>query len=76
MAVDAAGNIYFGSLRSIFKVDRSGSLARIAGTGRAGLTGDGGSATAAQLNSPVGIAVDPTGAVFYTERDANVIRRI
>jgi uncharacterized protein (TIGR03437 family) len=76
VAVDAAGNIYFGSLHAIFKVDRSGSLTRIAGTGHAGLTGDGGPATTAQLNYPVGIAVDATGAIFYTERDSNFIRRI
>ena len=42
VAVDAAGNTYFGSLHSIFKVDTSGSLVRIAGTGRAGISGDGG----------------------------------
>src|SRR3954453_10354577 len=61
VAVDSAGNIYFGSLHSLFKVDRNGSLVRIAGTGRAGVNGDGGPAMAAHLNSPVGIAVDPSG---------------
>ena len=76
VAVDSAGNVYFGSLHSLFKIDRRGSLLRIAGTGRAGLTGDGGPAMAAQLNSPVGIAVDSAGAVYYTERDANLIRRV
>ncbi len=76
VAVDSAGNTYFGSLHSIFKLDRAGSLLRIAGTGHAGLTGDGGPATAAQLNYPVGIAVDAAGNVFYTERDANAIRKI
>jgi hypothetical protein len=42
VAVDSAGNAYFGSLHSIFRVDRSGTLTRIAGTGRAGNSGDGG----------------------------------
>src|SRR3954453_17061158 len=76
VAVDPAGNVYFGSLHSLFKIDRRGSLVRIAGTGRAGLTGDGGPATAAQLNYPVGIAVDSAGNIFYTERDANLIRKV
>ena len=76
VAVDSAGNAYFGSLHSLFKVDRRGSLVRIAGTGRAGLTGDGGPGMAAQLNYPVGIAVDSAGAVFYTERDVNLIRKV
>src|SRR3954452_7362061 len=76
VAVDSAGNVYFGSLHSLFKIDRRGSLVRIAGTGRAGLSGDGGPAMAAQLNYPVGIAVDAAGNVYYTERNANSIRRV
>lgn len=76
VAVDAAGNAYFASLHSIFRVDRSGTLVRIAGTGRSGLTGDGGAALAAQLRDPVGIAVDATGNVYFTERAAGQIRRV
>src|ERR1051325_2002936 len=76
VAVDAAGSIYFGSLHSIFKVDRTGTLTRIAGTGRAGLNGDGVPSTVAQLNYPVGVAVDATGNVYYAERDGSQIRKI
>src|SRR6516165_8350019 len=54
VAVDSAGNAYFGSLHSIFRVDRSGTLTRIAGTARAGNSGDGGLATNAQLLYPDG----------------------
>src|SRR4051794_37145674 len=52
VAVDSAGNIYFGSIQSIFKVDRGGMLTRIAGTGRYGNSGDGGAAINAQLQFP------------------------
>jgi trimeric autotransporter adhesin len=75
-AVDSAGNVYFAGLHAIFKIDRSGTLQRIAGTGHAGLTGDGGSAMAAQVSDPVGITVDAAGNVYYTERTAGLIRRI
>src|SRR5262245_34454875 len=76
VAVDAAGNVYFASVYSIFKVDGSGTLTRVAGTGRRGLSGDGGPALNAQLTSPVGIAVDAAANIYFTERDANIIRKI
>ena len=76
VAVDTAGNFYFAGLHSVFKVDASGTLTRIAGNGRAGDTGDGGPATAAQLMYPDGIAVDGAGNVFVADLEANVVRRI
>jgi uncharacterized protein (TIGR03437 family) len=76
LAADAAGNVYFGSLHSVFKVDPTGTLTRIAGNGRAGTGGDGGSALAAQFLFPLGITVDAAGNVYIADRDANVVRRI
>lgn len=76
VATDGAGNIYFGGLHSVFKVDSSGTLVRIAGNGQLGYTGDGGAATAAQLNYPAGIAVDSAGNIYVADRGANVVRAI
>src|SRR5215831_14157628 len=76
VAVDNAGNIYFGSLHSIFKVDRGGTLMRIAGNGRAGNSGDGGPALSAQLTTPMGIAFDSAGNMYVVDRDAAVVRKI
>ena len=76
LATDAAGNVYFGSLHSVFKVDAGGTLTRVAGTARAGNTGDGGTAVTAQLNFPMGIAVDAAGNLFVADRDASVVRKI
>jgi len=76
VAVDAAGNVYFGSLHSIFRVDKTGTLTRIAGTGRAGNSGDGGGPLAAQFNFPDGIAVDSAGNLYVADRSAHVIRKI
>ena len=76
VAVDAAGNFYFGSLHSVFRVDSSGTLTRVAGNGRAGVSGDGGPAVNAQLQYPDGIAIDSAGDIFVADRVANVIREI
>src|SRR5438034_11638372 len=76
VAVDAAGNVYFGSLHSIFKVDTAGNLTRFAGNGRAGSSGDGGPALEAQFLNPMGIAFDSAGAMYVVDRDANVVRKI
>ena len=76
LATDAAGNVYFSSLHSVFKVDAGGTLTRVAGNARAGNSGDSGAAVAAQLNSPMGIAVDAAGNLFVADRDASVVRRI
>jgi uncharacterized protein (TIGR03437 family) len=76
VAVDAAGNLYFGSMHSVFKVDLSGNLTRIAGNGQSGYSGDGGVATAAQLEYPAGIAVDAAGNVYVADMTAQVVRVI
>ena len=51
-------------------------LTRIAGTGRYGSSGDGGAALNAQLQYPVGLAVDAAGNIFFADRDADVIRKV
>ena len=76
VAVDLAGNVYFGSLHSVFRIDSSGTLTRVAGNGRAGVSGDGGPALNAQLQYPDGIAIDTLGNIYVADRTANLIRRI
>ena len=48
----------------------------IAGTGQPGHGGDGGRAVEAQLDLPVGVAVDDTGNVFISELYSQRIRRV
>ena len=76
IAADSAGNVYFGSLHSVFKIDSAGTLTRVVGNGRPGYSGDGGSAINAQLMFPMGIAFDAAGAMYVADRDADVVRRI
>src|SRR5436309_4140069 len=76
VAVDGAGNVYFASLHSVFKVDAGGVLTRVAGHGQPGYSGDGGPATDAQLSFPIGLAVDGSGNLFVADRDVSVVRTI
>ncbi|RXH54790.1 choice-of-anchor D domain-containing protein [Granulicella sibirica] len=53
-----------------------GSLKTIAGNGIAGDAGDGGPATAAELNQPNGIAFDSKGNLYIADDVANVVRKV
>jgi hypothetical protein len=79
VAADAAGNVYFTSTQycvCIFKLDRNGAVTRIAGNSEAGYSGDGGPSASAQLNRPMGMAVDGAGNLFFADRFNHRIRRI
>ncbi len=74
LAADASGNVYFTDGTRVRKVLSSGFISTIAGNGVAGYSGDGGLATAAQLNGPAGVAVDATGTVYVADSGNNAIR--
>ncbi len=59
---DAAGNLYIAETGNhvISKVDTLGHITTIAGTATQGFSGDNGPATAAQLDSPQGLALSST----------------
>jgi hypothetical protein len=69
VALDAIGNIYVVDWNHyvVRKVNTSGIISTIAGTGYNGSTGDGGSAIAAKLNQPSSIATDAVGNIYITE---------
>ena len=76
VAVDPSGNVYFGSLSSVFEVDRTGTLIRLAGTGRRGYSGDGGPALSAQLGLPNSIVADGAGNLYVADPPAHAVRKI
>jgi sugar lactone lactonase YvrE len=70
MAIDSAGNLYFAdqSNNRIRKIDvNTNNISTVAGTGSAGSSGDGGLATAAQINGPRGVAFDQWGNLYIAE---------
>ncbi|HLK65772.1 MAG TPA: BACON domain-containing carbohydrate-binding protein [Bryobacteraceae bacterium] len=77
VVVDGAGNLYFADAGNnrIRKVS-GGTIVTVAGTGVAGYSGDGGPATSATLNAPVGIAFDSTGTLYIADYGNNVVRTV
>ncbi len=66
VTTDAAGNVYIVETNGyrIRKVNTSGIISTVAGNGHNGYTGDGGQATAAEIDEPLGVAVDASGNVY------------
>lgn len=77
VAVDGSGAIYIADWQNnrIRKVS-SGQMFLFAGNGLAGYKGDNGSAQAAQLNAPFGVAADHNGNVYISDTNNQRIRRV
>lgn len=52
------------------------TITTFAGTGTLGYSGDGGPATAAQINDPYGVVRGPDGAIWFCEHNGHRIRRV
>ena len=78
VAVDRNGNIYISDQvnNRIRRVSTSGIITTVAGNGTAGFSGDGGMASAAQLNSPYGLAIDQFGDLFIADWENGRIRMV
>jgi sugar lactone lactonase YvrE len=60
----------------IRKIDLSGIITTVAGTGRPGFSGDGGSAVDAQINSPNDLVFDASGNLYFADESNNRVRKI
>ncbi|UAY53234.1 NHL repeat-containing protein [Ferruginibacter albus] len=78
LCIDGIGNIYFSDQQNsvIRRIDANGIITTIAGNGTKGFSGDGGLATEAQLNDPLGIAIDSIGDLYIAEGYNQRIRKI
>jgi sugar lactone lactonase YvrE/uncharacterized protein YjdB len=68
LAVDAAGNLYVsdaGNYR-IRRISASGIITTVAGIGTPGNSGDGGSASLAQIQNSYGLALDASGNIYFS----------
>jgi len=75
LAFDAAGALYIGDSDNnrVRKVD-AGVITTVAGTGTAGVRGDGRQATAAELDFPFGLAFDGAGDLYIADSGNSRVR--
>jgi streptogramin lyase len=78
LVMGPSGNVYIADDGGNQILERlaSGSFVVVAGTGRAGFSGDGGPATQAAINDPQGMAFGPDGSLYFADSMNNRIRKI
>jgi sugar lactone lactonase YvrE len=76
--VDRAGNLYIADFNAhrVYRLSSDGTLTAVAGTGAPGYSGDGGLGVKAQLAFPAGLAIDNQGALYISDTQNRVIRRV
>ena len=78
VALDGTGNVFIADSFNdrIRKVDDTGTISTVAGTGRTGFGGDGGPAVNARLYRPSGVAVDGAGNLYIADSFNDRIRKM
>ncbi|MFF9457712.1 NHL domain-containing protein [Streptomyces flaveolus] len=78
VAVDSTDAVYIADSENhrILKVTPDGEISKVAGTGTAGFRGDGGSAASAQLDFPLGVVVDSSGALYISDHNNHRVRKV
>jgi sugar lactone lactonase YvrE len=75
LAFDAQGNLYVADYTSVRKIDPSGTITTVAGTGQLGFSGDGGPATEAKLTA-YDVALDHKGNIYICDLENQRIRKV
>jgi uncharacterized protein (TIGR03437 family) len=73
---DTAGNLYFVDNNRIRRIDTSGTITTVAGTGIYGTLGTGGSALLAQIYYVTDLVIDSAGYIYFSEYSQPMLRRI
>jgi sugar lactone lactonase YvrE len=75
IAFDTRGNLYVADYTSVRKIDPSGTITTVAGTGELGFSGDGGPATEAKLTA-YDLALDHKGNIYICDLENQRIRKV
>lgn len=78
LVLAADGTLYIADRAGsrVWKRTPDGVITAFAGTGQAGYSGDGGASSGAQLDSPVGLALDGEGNLYIADSGNNRIRKV
>ena len=78
ICVDSAGNWFIADMNNsrIRKVDTNGIISTVAGKSAFSFSGDGGPATNASMNHPLGVAIDSRGNLFIADSGNNRLREV
>ena len=78
VAIDGIGNVYISETGDgkIRKINASGIISPYSGNGISSYGGDNGPATAAELNTPQGLAIDGSNRLYIADEYNNRIRKV
>ena len=78
LAFDTAGNLYVADTghNRVRKITTAGVISTVAGDGAGRFFGDGGAATAASLNGPVGVVVDASNNLYIADKNNQRVRKV
>jgi uncharacterized protein (TIGR03437 family) len=76
VAVDSTGALFVAQPYQIRRISPTGVITTIAGDGRQGYSGDGGSALNAEMDFVTGVAVDRAGNLFIADDQNRRIRKV
>jgi sugar lactone lactonase YvrE len=76
--VDPGGNRYLSDTthHRIRRITPAGLISTVVGDGTPGYDGDGGSATAARVDRPRGLGLDPNGGFYFVDAGNSVVRHV
>lgn len=78
LALDASGNLYIADTNNsvIRRVGTDNTITTVAGNHAPGYAGDGGQATAAEIDNPSGVALEATGILYIADTGSNRVRKV